>query len=230
MDVFGYIRVSTQDEVDSGLSLDSQRQRISEFCSYKGFNLVEIIEDQNVSASIPLGEREGGARLLQCAESAVVAVRLDRLFRDAHDCLGVTKVWNKQGIALHLLDLGVDTSSAMGRAFLTNAATYAELERNLISERTREALAQIKRKGGSLGAAPLGYTHQRGEDGTVQLVKVKDEHDAVKLCRKLREDGLTLQQVADHLNGKGIPTKRGARWYPSTVRNYCSSPSSSTSR
>jgi len=186
MDVYGYIRVSTQEQVDSGLSLAAQRQKISDFCRYKSFNLIEIIEDANVSASIPLSEREGGARLIASAATAVVAVRLDRLFRDAHDCLGVTKDWNKRGISLHLLDLGVDTSSAMGRAFLTNAATYAELERNLISERTREALSQIKERGGDLGAAPLGFEYQKGGDGTAKLVASEKELASIDRCRELR--------------------------------------------
>lgn len=222
MDVYGYIRVSTQEQVDSGLSLSAQRQKITDFCKYKNFNLLEIIEDANVSASIPLADRDGGSRLIASATTAVVAVRLDRLFRDAHDCLGVTKAWNKRGVALHLLDLGVDTSSAMGRAFLTNAATYAELERNLISERTREALSQIKERGGDLGAAPLGFRYEKDDDGTAKLVESEEESASISRCKALRAQGLTLRQVAERLNAEGIPTKRGGKWHASTVRNYCS--------
>jgi len=222
MNVIGYIRVSTQEQTDSGLSLEAQKSKIRDFCKYKGLNLIQIIEDCGVSASIPLRERPGGAELFQKADTSVAAVRLDRLFRDAHDCLGVTKIWNKQGVALHLLDLGIDTSTAMGRAFLTNAATYAELERNLISERTREALVQVKKEGGDLGAEPLGY--RRVEDpksGRKILKKNPEEFKTLETCRKLREQGLTFKQIAQKFNSEGIPTKRGGAWHPSTVRNYC---------
>ena len=99
-----------------------------------------------------------------------------------------------------------------GRAFLTNAATYAELERNLISERTREALSQIKEKGATLSSA-LGFRYEKGEDGTAKLVESEEESVSVERCRDLRAQGLTLRQVADRLNAEGLPTKRGGKWH-----------------
>jgi site-specific DNA recombinase len=222
----GYIRVSTKDQADSGLSLDAQVRKIEEFCKFKNIKLNEIIRDEDVSASIPLSERPGGRRLTDLAKSggiAVVAIKLDRLFRDAHDCLGVTKIWDEVGTTLLLLDIGVDTTTAMGRAFLTNAATYAELERNLISERTREALHQIKIDGGVLGSTGFGWarSEELDENGRRKVVIVKTELETLVMCKTLRAQGHTLQQIADILNAQGVKTKRGTKWYPSTVRNYC---------
>lgn len=222
----GYIRVSTKDQADSGLSLDAQVRKIEEFCKFKSIQLTEIIRDEDVSASIPLKERPGGARLVDLAKNggiAVVAIKLDRLFRDAHDCLGVTKGWDEVGTTLLLLDIGVDTTTAMGRAFLTNAATYAELERNLISERTREALHQIKLDGGVLGSTGFGWSRsdEVDQNGRRKIILVQAEVETLVLCKTMRASGHTLQQIADALNAKGIKTKRNTRWYPSTVRNYC---------
>ena len=228
METIGYIRVSTREQADSGLSLAAQTQRISQFCEFKGLTLIKVIEDANVSGSTALKDRQGGAELLKLTSEkphAIVAIKLDRLFRDAHDCLGVTKVWQQTKNQLHLLDLGVDTGTAMGRAFLTNAAAYAELERNLISDRTREALQQIRQQGGVLGADRYGWsrTETLDEHGRKILAPNPHELDVVVECKALRKSGYTLQQIADKFNLENKPTKRGGKWFPSTVSNCCKS-------
>ncbi|MHA2263400.1 MAG: recombinase family protein [Candidatus Thorarchaeota archaeon] len=222
----GYIRVSTREQAESGLSLSAQERRIQEFANYKQLDLVEIIKDEDVSASVPLAEREGGKRLFDIAKGSnisIIATKLDRLFRDAHDCLGVTKLWTQNGNALHLMDLGVDTTTAMGRAFLTNAATYAELERNLISERTKEALLQIKMEGGTLGAPSYGWSKTEEVDahGRRVLKPNTDEIQVAVMCKAWREEGFTYKQIADRLNRNHVPSKRGGKWYASSVRNCC---------
>ena len=226
MKAVGYIRVSTQEQTDSGLSLDVQKRKIEEFAQFKNLTLVEVISDENVSADIPLNEREGGQKLIDKAKNepvSIIALKLDRLFRDAADCLNVTKMWKDEDTPIHLLDLGIDTTTAMGRAFLSSAATFAELERNLISERTKDALQQIKLNGGTLGADAYGW--KRGGDvdafGRKKLVPVKEEIEILGECQALRALGFTFKQIADTFNSQGKPTKRGGRWFPSTVRNYC---------
>lgn len=223
---YGYVRVSTREQADSGLSIEAQVRKIKEYCAFKELTLEDIIHDENVSASIPIVQRAGGQRLIDLAAQgsvSVVAIKLDRLFRDAHDCLGVTKEWDKVGTNLLLLDIGVDTTTAMGRAFLTNAATYAELERNLIAERTKEALHQIKLNGGTLGADGYGWkrSEEVDEHGRRKLILVRAEVETLILCKSLRAEGHTFQQIADILNAKGVKTKRCGKWYPSTVSNYC---------
>jgi len=225
-DTLGYVRVSTREQADSGLSIASQERRIKNYCELNDLNLIEILKDENVSAGIPLSERKAGGRLLELTKEhpyAVVAIKLDRLFRDAHDCLGVTKDWEKRDNSLILMDLGMDTTTAMGRAFLTNAATYAELEKNLISERTKAALTQIKIDGGVLGAPKYGWEKSEDLDkfGRKKLVPNSEEMKVLYECKALRALGLTYQQIADKFNDEGKPTKRGGRWHPSTVRYCC---------
>ena len=107
-----------------------------------------------VSGMIPLAQRDGGAAviegLMEHSATHVIALKLDRLFRDAADALNQTRQWDKDKIALHLIDVGgqsINTSSAMGRMFITMMAGFAELERNLISERTTTALQHKKSHG-----------------------------------------------------------------------------------
>jgi len=225
MNAVAYIRVSTREQADEGVSLAAQRLKVEAYATFKGLNLVDVVVDAAVSAGKPLATRPGGARLLAAVATgeaeAVIACKLDRLFRDAADCLTVTRTWDGAGVALHLLDMGIDTSTAMGRAFLTMAAAFAELERNVIGERTRDGLAQVQRAGGTLGAEALGW--ERGEeidaDGRRVCREVEGELAAVGRIVELRAAGATYQAIADDLTAAGIPTKRGGRWYPATVRN-----------
>ena len=71
-------------------------------------------------------------------------LKLDRMFRNAGDCLATVEAWDRAGVALHVVDLGgnaIDTTSAAGRFMLVVLAGAAEMERNLIRERTKAALA-----------------------------------------------------------------------------------------
>lgn len=223
----GYVRVSTQEQTESGLSIQSQIQRIEQFCEFRGLELNKIIHDEGISASIPLSQRQGGSELIDFANKnknvTIIAVKLDRLFRDALDCLSVVKDWNKNGVSLQLLDLGVDTKTPQGKAFLTNAAAYAELERNLISERTKEALKQVRAQGGVLGSNGYGWsrTQETDANGRKKIVLETEEFQTLIECRTLRDMGWKLQQIADKFNRENRKTKRGGRWFPSTVRNCC---------
>ena len=216
----GYIRVSTDQQAEEGVSLDAQRERLEAYAKMQDLDLVEIIEDAGISGTVPLADRDGGAALIAALVDHqaphVVALKLDRLFRDAADALNQTRQWDKDKIALHLIDVGgqsINTSSAMGRMFLTMMAGFAELERNLISERTAAALRHKKQKGEVYSALPLGYEDQDG-----QLVPIDEEMVIVSEIRAMRQDGLSLHKIANDLNGRGIVGKRGGRFYASTIR------------
>jgi site-specific DNA recombinase len=219
-----YTRVSTQEQARSGLSLDAQVEKARAYCAFKGFTVVEVVEDAGVSGGIALARRPGGARVRELVEAglvdAVIGCRLDRIFRDAADCLAETKAWDADGIALHLLDLGIDTSSAVGRAFLTVAAGFAELEKNLVGERTVAALSQLRSQGVRLGAAPFGArrTQDADEAGRLTWEAAQDEADAVRTMLDLRAQGMTLRGIVAELDRQGIATQKGGKWAAMTVK------------
>ena len=198
-----YVRVSTAEQVRSGLSLDGQVEKARAYCAFKGFEVIEVIEDAGVSGGIALARRPGGARVRELVSSgavdAVIACKLDRLFRDAADCLAETKAWDAGGIALHLLDMGIDTSSAVGRAFLTVAAGFAELEKNLIGERTSAALQAKKARGEALGVA--GGRNKLGANDA--------EREIVAVVNELRDAGLSIRAIAAELAARGLRTRKG---------------------
>jgi site-specific DNA recombinase len=223
----GYCRVSTREQADEGVSLAAQQDKIESFANSKDLDLVECIVEEGVSGSVPLKERDGGSLIFEAIQNrgvrVVIATKLDRLFRDALDCLAMTREWEKLGVKVLLLDMGVDFSTPTGKAFLTNAASFAELERNLISERTKDGLAQVKKEGIKLGGVGWGWTRVDvlDEKGRFNQAVVTEEIEIVIRIKKMREGGCTFQHICDVLDSEGIKTKKGGKWWPMTVKNIC---------
>lgn len=217
----GYIRVSTLEQATEGVSLAAQEERIRAYCVMSGLDLVSIIRDEGVSASKELATRPGGIELLKQVSSKgvknIVTLKLDRLFRDAADCLNQTRAWDAAGISLHLIDMGgtaINTGTAMGRFFITMAAGFAELERNMIAERTSAALAHKKAHREAYSPTPLGYDRQGNE-----LIVNEQEQEIISKIKAWRESGLPLREIANKLNSAGVPTKKGGKWYASTINS-----------
>jgi DNA invertase Pin-like site-specific DNA recombinase len=153
MKAIGYTRCSTNEQADSGLGLEAQAERIRAYCTMRGSELLDLITDAGVSGGKPLASRDGGQRLLTAIRErkadGVVMLKLDRMFRNAGDCLTTVERWEKTGVALPKPTLGrpsyggdlggnaIDTTSAAGRFMLVVLAGAAEMERNLTRERTR---------------------------------------------------------------------------------------------
>jgi len=217
----GYVRVSTEEQATEGVSLAAQEERTRAYCLLHGLTLTTLLVDDGVSAGKPLAARPEGARLLAALKGKhkathVVAVKLDRLFRNASDCLNTVDEWDRLGVTLHLLELGgqsMSTKTAMGRMMLVMAAGFAEMERNLVKERTSMALAHKKARREAYAPTPFGFTRE-GD----RLVQSQSEADAVALMQQWRERGMSYDRIADRLNADHIPTKRGGKWYGCTVR------------
>lgn len=215
-----YIRVSTEEQARSGVSLDAQEERLRAYCTMRDLEVAGVIRDEGVSAFKHLEKRAGGAELLRLIAAGeadhIVVLKLDRLFRNAADALALTERWNRQGVALHLVDMGgaaMDTASATGRMMLTMLAGFAEFERALISERTSTALAYKRDKRQPYGPTPYGYLR----DGD-RLREHPGELATVRRIHALSREGESLAAIARRLTADEVPTKRGGHWQPATVR------------
>ena len=136
-------------------------------------------------------------------------LKLDRMFRNAGDCLTTVEKWERGGVSLHVVDLGgnaIDTQSAAGRFMLVVMAGVSEMERNLTRERTRAAMAIKRAAGQRVGAIPYGF--DLGEDGS-SLIPNPEEQRILIQIRQMRRSGMTLKAIAFALTKDGIPTKTG---------------------
>jgi len=208
-----YLRVSTTVQSESGLGLADQEERCRAYCTLKGLEIAGVVSDIGVSGAKPLNKRKRGVKLVKGLKKGthIVALKLDRLFRSTTDCLVRTAQWADQGHPLHLVDFGgnaIDTTSAMGRMFLTMAAGFAELERGLISERTKAAL-DVKRARGEYvgGTVPYGKSLVGG-----QLCDNVEELRILDRMQVLLRQKHTLKEIAGHLNRTHTPRRDGQQW------------------
>src|SRR5215470_14470121 len=195
-----YIRVSSEEQADSGLGLEAQRQRIAAYCTMKGLRLAKVFEDPGISGGKPLATRPAGSQLLAAAKKRkvlVIVAKLDRLFRSVADAATVIADFDKRGIRLVALAEGFDLRNPYGRAMAQMASVFAELERALIQERTRSAM-DVKRSRGERisGHAPYGWDF--GSGGL--LLKNRREQRIIARMRRLRTAGMSFRGIATRLD------------------------------
>jgi DNA invertase Pin-like site-specific DNA recombinase len=198
----GYLRVSTQEQGDSGAGIEAQRNAIQSWAESGQVSSVEWIEDSGYSAKSL--KRPGiQAALSQIDEGDFLVVsKLDRLSRSVIDFAGLLKISQVQGWNLVALDLGVDTSTPTGKMIAQVMMSVAEWEREMIGLRTSEAMAVLKANGD-----PVGRPRQIPAPIRAEIWRMR-----VDECR-------TFAFIASHLNDLAVPTAHnGSKWHPSTVK------------
>lgn len=187
MRVIGYARVSTGDQ-----STEAQAHRLRAWAEGAGVELVELVADVGTGATT---DRAGLVRLEQLITAggvdAVAVVALDRLSRGTvADTLAIIERWSSNGVGFVALRDGIDTTqkAGAGRIVLAVMAAVAELERELIRERTREGVERARRRGKQIGRKRKPLT------GAAALALV--------------ESGMTIAQAADAANVSPATFKR----------------------
>lgn len=200
-----YCRVSTKEQGQSGLSLDSQRATCVAACGERDWPIDRIVMEAASGKSVE--KRPELRTLLEDLRAArldgLVVARLDRLARntaDVYDLMGQAK---DEGWTLLVLDPLVDLSTPFGRAMAGMAAVFAQLERELIGQRQRESIAARKRAGTYRGG---------GNNAPV--------YDPVVLKRivGLYNAGATSYTMTEVLTDEGYTPPRATFWTPENVR------------
>lgn len=231
----GYVRVSTQEQATDGVSLDAQRDRLRAYCKLNGIKLIDIKADEGYSGSTldPPGLQAALHAIRRGRANTLLVAKLDRLSRSLRDvCTLVDELFSEE--RNHLLSLCgmVNTHSAAGRMVLMNLANYCQFEREMISERTRDALQHMKAQGIRLGPAHYGYAlrDHLDEQGRRVLVPVESEQAVIAKMVALRNEGLSFSQVVQRLNDEQVPARRGGLWRVNGVRNALMRDGKHTSR
>ena len=218
MTTFAYIRVSTGRQE---LSPDAQEKAIRDYCALYNLPAPEIVRD--IAQSAATMNRPGLQQIIAAVRGYeakpgqsmnVVAYKLDRLFRSTREALEAFELFEAHGVALHLVQERIDTSSAMGRFVRVIMLALGQLEREQTGERTSFAL-QSKRAqhGGQInGQAPYGSMWQGGK-----LVDDPTEAPARDLIIRMR--GSKPARVIDALRAISAPTRTGAPWSARTIAN-----------
>jgi DNA invertase Pin-like site-specific DNA recombinase len=210
-----YLRVSTEEQGESGLGLADQRQRLEAEAVARGWR-GEVVEDPGVSGSVDAAKRPKlGPALASLGPGDVLAVaKLDRLSRSMLDFARLLAAAEAGGWSIVALDLGVDTTTANGRLVAHMLMAVAEWERRTIGERTSRALRQTAKRVGRLPGTP--------KTGGARVAPVAPAVAAV--VRDAREAGLPPRRIAERLNDYGLASPRGGRWHRESVRRLLARP------
>jgi site-specific DNA recombinase len=204
-----YLRVSTARQAEEGIGLDAQEARCRDHCARMGLPIVAVFRDEGLSGKDALEKRPGLTAAIEAVQANPGAVLV---------AYSVSRVARRQRVLWHLLDdrdgLGIplssatepfDTSTPMGRAMLGMLAVWSQLEADMVSERTRDALSELRAQGAKLGRPNMV------ESGAGRLVR---------RVQKLYGTGrFSHRSLAEYLNARGVPTATGeGKWWPKTVR------------
>ena len=203
-----YFRVSTDRQGASGLGLDAQRDAVTRYVADRPL-LDEFMEIESGRSHRNRPQLAAAMELCRKQKATLVIAKLDRLARDVHFISGLSKA----GIEF----VAVDIPQA-NRLTVHIIAAVAEHEREMISARTKAALAEAKKRGTKLGnprwqeTIPRAWAATRTKNGT-------PPKQTMELMQQLRAGGKTYRAIADHLNNMGLRTPRGFQWHNETIRD-----------
>lgn len=204
-----YIRVSTADQAERGVSLDAQRTKVAAYASLYDLNLVEVIVDAGASAKTL--DRPGLQRALTMLRrgeaEALLVCKLDRLTRSVRDLGSLVETYFAAGkSALLSVSEQIDTRSAAGRLVLNVLGAVSQWEREAIGERTSSAMQHKKSQSQRVGAVPYGYV--LAEDRKA-LLPEETEQAVIAEAAKLHAAGLSLRLIAAELAAAGKLARSG---------------------
>lgn len=203
-----YARVSTQLQVNDGVSLDVQERQLHQAAEMAGYANIELVREEGRSGKSISGRpalTDALKRLDAGEAKALFVTRIDRLARSTQDFLSIVDRANKNGWRLVMLDLNLDTSSYQGRFVVTIMSALAEMERGIIAERQRD-VHKDRRERGVVWGVDMGPKNKTPEDIKQRILSE-------------RASGASFKTIADGLNRDEIPTQNLRKWYPTTVKN-----------
>jgi DNA invertase Pin-like site-specific DNA recombinase len=196
-----YVRVSTEEQAASGLGVEAQTAQAVAECERRGWTY-EALADLGASGKHVNPNLRRALDMLDAHQAdALMVAKLDRLARSVRHAAAIIDDATRSGWALVVLDNALDLTTPGGRAMAQMLATFAEYEREMISSRTKEALAARKARGlhnGRKSAIPAGV-----------LRRIVLDRDA----------GRSFDSIARALTADGVLTPTGLdTWHESTVR------------
>lgn len=209
-----YTRVST---VEQDISIANQEEKLRAYCFSKDIEIHMCYSDHGQSAATI--KREGLQRLIedvQCGllnNNLILVYKLDRLSRSIKDLIYLVELFNKYDVHFASMTDSFDTSTANGRLVLHILASVAQWERDIISERTKDALRFLKASSRVYGNLAFGF-----EKVNDLLVPKQAEKEIISMIINQVDSGYGFHTIAKMFNEQELPTKSGGKWHATTIR------------
>ena len=207
-----YYRVSTQRQGDSGLGLAAQRRAVRDYLDGGSWVLVNEFTEIESGKHDTRPELQKALALCKRQRAKLVIAKLDRLSRNV-------------AFLAALMDRGVDFVACdnphANKLTIHILAAVAQHEREMIAQRTKDALAAAKRRGVRLGAPAGKLKAARGRArAAIQAGADRRAANIVPIIQSVQKSGArSFRAIAEALNARGVATPRGGQWHASTVRD-----------
>ncbi len=225
-----YTRVSTEDQVREGYSLEVQREYLLDFAKRNGWDVCapkgqQVYHDDGISGYSM--ERPALQQLLIDARQKkfdlVLVYKLDRFSRRLKDLLEIVDQLDSWDIAFKSATEPFDTTTSAGRLMLQQLGSFAEFERNRIAERVFPGMVKCVQQGHWHGArySPYGYHYDKQQK---RLEVVPEEAQIVKMIYLMYLAGKSTVQIAGYLYEKGYQTRSGGRFHTKLISDILKNP------
>lgn len=222
-----YLRVSTDNQADHGVSLPAQQSRLMSYIQAQGWDLFKIYTDDGYSGKNL--NRPAIKQLLKDSKQGhfnrVIVIKLDRLSRSQKDALYLIEdVFNANDILFTSVSESFDTSTPFGKASLGMLSVFAQLEREMIVDRILTAKKECAKQGRYLGGfVPYGYNY----DSTLKkyVIDPITAHTVRLIFDSYSTGQFSFRALADLLESRSIPTHKGGNyWDKTTIRQMLINP------
>lgn len=220
-----YIRVSTDEQVKHGFSINAQKEKLLYYSQIKEWNVYKIYIDEGIS-----GKNLNRPKIQELLEDIkkknvnnVLVFKIDRLTRSTRDLIDLIEMFQKYNCDFNSLTELIDTSSPTGRMFIKIIGLFAEFERETIVERIKVGLERKVKEGYSLCSSTTSYGYKRAKGQKIQEID-KQEAEVVRYIYEMYKEEMTIKEIKDKLNNKKIKTKKNRIWSNKTILNILTNP------
>lgn len=216
-----YTRLSAEEAVRGGMSLEVQEERCRDYASAQGIRVVDVFSDYGVSGRAR--NRPGFEAMCDALTDAqgLIVWKLDRLSRRVKDIYNFLERLRQDGREFVSVAERFDTTTAVGRGFLGMAAVFAELEAEQVAERVKEGNRHRASKGIWLYQAPFGYDYST----ETKLLTAGDRaEDCAKVFRFFAEVGGNFSAAARRLNEQQLLSPKRRGWTAQGVKDIITNP------
>ena len=218
-----YIRVSTQEQALEGHSISAQEKNARDYADRMGYEVVGVYADEGESGK-STKHRAAFQQMMADARKGlfdlVVIWKLTRLGRNMLDILKTVEELLKLDIELYSISESFDITTSSGKLMLQLLGSFAEFERNQISENVAMAMMSLVRdQQRYAGGRRLGYVSGVDENGSKQLIVEPEEAKIVQLIFAKYLGGEGYRAIANYLNRHGYRTLKGNNFSTTAVKD-----------
>lgn len=206
-----YVRVSTQEQKNHGISVDNQIDALLEYAKKEGYHVVDIYNDAGISARKSYKHRPDLLRLMQdCKDKKIDLIlftKIDRWFRSVADYYEVQKILDDTKVPWRAIWEDYETETSAGVFKVNIMLSVAQSESDRTSERIKAALEYKKKLGDYVGRVPIGYIRENK-----RLIIDKDKQEGLSAFFRCYIDGKSVDEAIKAAKQKGVHLKRSASY------------------